>query len=290
MRVLIYNNTMGFHCGSDAVMAVLTERLSKEAHQIVGLVPNVPLEYAPFVEMLSRPYDALVINGEGTLHHDSPGAKRISAVAEHCIRQGKQVYLINSVWQENTCFPLALLEALSGVSVREEMSRREIERFGFGGARRVLDLSYFCDCPEDISPAASDHTEVEMITDLFLPEAGFVVPPAELQRGRRYVSLKEVTWQQCVGRFRQATMVVTGRHHAVYAACKARTPFAAMRGNTHKIEGLILGSGIDIPVAQAPRDLEAVIAWCRNNPAAFEDLFDWMAAQTPWRGLSEFDS
>jgi len=287
MKLIIYNNTMGFHCGSTAVMEYLLATLGREGHQVTGLVPNVPLTYAPFQAMLSAPFDALVVNGEGTLHHDTQGARRIAEVMQHVINLGKKVYLVNSLWEANTCVPLALLDALSGVGVREICSFHDISAFGYTRAKVSLDFSYF----RELTPTASGIAlaSEEVMTDFFVPGLGFVESVQGPFQGRQLVRLHDITWSDCVDLFSRAKLVLTGRHHAVYAACRARVPFAALDGNSHKVRGLIQGSGIDIPIAATPAQFAEVADWARRNGDRYQRLFDWMEVQPRWSGLSQYD-
>jgi hypothetical protein len=288
MKILIYNNTMGFHCGSTAVMEYLLATLGREGHQAVGLVPNVPLSYAPFQAMLATPFDALVINGEGTMHHDTQGARRIAEVMQHVTALGKKVYLVNSLWEDNTCVPLTLLNALNGLGVREICSAEALNAFGYSGAKVSLDFSYF----RELTPSdqAVTLTSEEIVTDFYVAGLGFVESVQGPFQGRQLVRLKDISWSDCVDLFSRASLVLTGRHHAVYAACRARVPFAVLDGNSHKIRGLIKGSGIDIPVARMPKDFAEVVDWARQNRDQYERLFDWMEAQPRWSGLGQYQS
>lgn len=61
-----------------------------------------------------------------------------------------------------------------------------------------------------------------------------------------------MSWRRAVA----SLNLITGRQHAVYAACKARIPFAASEGNTHKIRGLIKTAGVEIPIASLITDVD----------------------------------
>lgn len=290
MNIIIYNNTMGFHCGSDAVMNVLMNSLRSEGHVIKALFPNVPLDYVPFANKILEPsYDAIVVNGEGTLHHDTMGARRIGEILRKSIDLGKKTYLVNTVWQDVECISNDILNALNGVSVREEYSRLQLERRGFSKSIRILDLSYYDNIKEGHSFSDCYFENRTIITDFYIPEIGFSRQDLCISGDFYYVDMKKLTWSELVSILSCSEIIVTGRHHAVYAACKARTTFAALSGNTHKIEGLIYGSGVKIPVASNIKEIESVINWARRNRSAFDDLFDWMESQRPWRGLRDFE-
>jgi len=236
--------------------------------------------------MLAGPFDALVVNGEGTLHHDTRGAQRIAEVMQFVINLGKPVYLVNSLWEANSCVPLSLLEALSGVGVREVCSAAELRAFGYPKAKVSLDFSYFRELtPGEPVPLNSE----EVMTDFYVPGLGFVESVQGPFQGRQLVRLKDITWSDCVDLFSRVKLVLTGRHHAVYAACRARVPFAVLDGNSHKVRGLILASGIDIPVAANASEFAGVAEWARKNRDHYERLFDWMERQPRWSGLAEYN-
>jgi len=44
----------------------------------------------------------VIVNGEGTLHHSAQRAQTLVAVAPYCREKGIPVFLINSVWQDNS--------------------------------------------------------------------------------------------------------------------------------------------------------------------------------------------
>jgi hypothetical protein len=77
-----------------------------------------------------------------------------------------------------------------------------------------------------------------------------------------------------------ARLLVTGRQHAVYAACRARTPFLAVKGNSHKIEGLIAMAGADISLLDSPHEIPAALSDVEAHRAEYDRLFDWLEAQS----------
>ena len=47
------------------------------------------------------------------------------------------------------------------------------------------------------------------------------------------------SWDTIVNKLRKTNWFITGRHHELYAACKARCPFTVLKGNTWENEGLL---------------------------------------------------
>ena len=259
MRVRLSGDHSAYHCGCAAVWEVLRRAVSANGCEITA----------------DGDYDVLVMNGEGSMHHGRPTFHRKMQEIEAALALGKQAYLVNSVWDSNPSDYDHVLRRLSGISVREAASARDLEDRHGVKARICLDFSYFREVP-----ALTDGGNVpslEYVTDYLDPAIGNFAPmPDELRAGRQLFTLSSLGWDDAVTTLRAGKLLVTGRHHAVYAACRARRPFAAIEGNSHKITGLILSSGVGIPVARNIRELPGIVDWCRDNADEFNLLFDWM--------------
>jgi hypothetical protein len=83
-----------------------------------------------------------------------------------------------------------------------------------------------------------------------------------------------------------ASLLVTGRHHGVCAAIRARVPFVAMPGNSHKIEVLIASANIPIPLVRSSDEIPAAIAEVPSREPLYRELFDWAEAQPRWTAES----
>ncbi len=91
-----------------------------------------------------------------------------------------------------------------------------------------------------------------------------------------YVDLADFEWSDVVNSLKTTDLLVTGRHHAVFAACKAKTSFVAVESNSHKISGFIKTSGLPIPVCSSPRELGKTIKWAKANRSVYDELFHFM--------------
>lgn len=215
------------------------------------------------------------------MHHDSPSCRRKLAEIAAATTRGKRVQLINTVWQENSAAAAEVLRACERVVVREVLSQRELERIG-ACSEVMIDQSFFAPI-ESASPVV-DFGGQMVLTDFFSRDLGtFAKVTTQWTWSVPYIQMHEWTWSSLVRSLPSASVLVTGRHHAMYAACKARVPFLVLKGNTHKIEGLLASSGVDIPVFDTYPELRQALrshAWKHYDFAA---LFDWMEAQQPWR-------
>ncbi len=99
----------------------------------------------------------------------------------------------------------------------------------------------------------------------------------------RYVDMAGTIWSALIRSLRNASVPVTGRHHAVHAAGRARTPFLVMPGNTHKSEGLIKTSDRTVPAYRSQPGTRAASKDGAFPDPAYARPFDWMERQRPWR-------
>ena len=226
-------------------------------------------------------YDILLVNGEGSMHHDTGPFQRKMKDISASLDLGKRVVLINSVWQENSGNFDKVLKRLDGIYVREVMSRDDlILRHGVNSIVQP-DLSL----QAEIDPAADyvDFKGRRVMTDFYSREfLSFVRMTDGFLKRTAYVDMKRMGWSSFVNSLRTASMLITGRHHAVMAACKARVPFVMLSGNTHKVEGFLKTSGVNIPVCTSPLEIGNVVAWAALNGDAYEDLFDWVDSLPKW--------
>jgi hypothetical protein len=260
MRVRLEGRHSGVHCGSAAVWNTLRRMAVQKGWRIAR--PG-------------EPYDALVVNGEGSMHHSSPNfQKKIQLLAE-ALELGKAAYLVNTVWQCNTNEHDEILRRLSGISVREIFSQRELSRRHGIRSRLCPDVSF--SAPISLFARPRILFGITVATDFYLgPGNGFGRP----DYARRFPEIAMTgTWATFVRSLQTAKLLVTGRHHAVYGACRARTPFAAIEGNTHKIAGLLASAGVSIPLGRSVSELPDVLSEAPKAKADFRKLFAWLRAQ-----------
>jgi hypothetical protein len=274
MRFAILGNHAAYHSGSRAVMDYLMSALHGD------IVISAPDAYD---EVRARSdYDVLIVNGEGSMHHGAPTFRRKMEVIAWAVSLGKQVHLVNSLWQQNPSDFDETLRSLREVTVREVMSARDLaERHGIA-ANVALDFSYFA--PVARSWFARNWSGRLVTSEHRDPMTGrwTMLDQGPLKRAP-VASLTRMSWSRLVNSLRGAKLFVTGRHHGVYAACRAEVPFLAYRGNSHKIEGLIASAGVEIPVFDRPDNLSEQIERCLALRPQYDALFHWMASQSRWK-------
>jgi hypothetical protein len=265
MRIQLIGDHSAYHCGSAAAFSSL--------HRSCSSVATVVSQ--------GEDFDWLVVNGEGTMHHGSRGThKKLEAIAQ-AIAAGRRADLVNTVWQDNPPEMAMALRGCTEITVREICSQRELARSGIN-SKLIPDACFF----EPIDPAAPviDFEGQVVATDFWSQEfAAFVRVEKDWINPLPYIDMRAMSWSSLVGSLRTASALVTGRHHAVYAACRAGIPFFALKGNTHKIEGLVESAAAEIPIFTRFTDLKDAVKSGPNTFApGFNHLFSWLAAQRPW--------
>lgn len=263
MKIRLIGDHSAYHCGSAAAWQAISAACQRVGDIVEG-----------------DDFDILVVNGEGAMHHDSRTFRKKLAEIDAATASGKKAYLMNTVWQANPTEAAEVLRRCERITVREIMSQQELSEIGIHSDVAV-DQSFFSTI--DTNAPTKDFGGGPVLTDFFTNDFGtFVRVTTQWTWPLPYIQMHEWDWSSLVKSLPTSEVLVTGRHHAVYAACRARVPFLALKGNTHKIEGLISTAGVDIPVFDTYKELLAAYrakAWRSINYGA---LFDWMDAQEPW--------
>ncbi|WP_157411925.1 polysaccharide pyruvyl transferase family protein [Acinetobacter higginsii] len=238
------------------------------------------LKYIYNSEMAKEIYnhDFVVINGEGTIHHDK-GCHLLS-LAEFSIKNNKPVFLLNlSLDSLFFNFDDVLLNC-------SDIVTREIITYKFLINKNIpcrLALDDFTKADFSLSTSrdlkgsvvfTDYHPDVESLTIPLLHKIQSVSEPVVFYPfvGSEYAK----TWKNVVANFKTASMIICGRYHGIYAAGLASKPFVILPMNTHKALGLIQFSKIKIPICQKKSHIENVIKFTRNNNNIFEDFNCWM--------------
>lgn len=263
-RIRLIGDHSAYHCGSAAAFETILASCRKAG--------RVVLE--------GEEYDILIVNGEGSMHHDSPTCRKKLSEIKAAGDLGKRVQLINTVWQGNAPSSADVLACCDKVISREVLSQQELLRSGIQ-SEVLIDQSYFL--PIDENATTKSFNKNMVLTDLFSRDLGtFAKVTTQWTWDVPYIQMHEWTWSSLVISLRSANVLVTGRHHAVYAACRARIPFLALKGNTHKIEGLIASAGVDIPIFDTYNELRKALRSKDWQKYDYDALFDWMDGQQVW--------
>jgi len=233
----------------------------------------------------------IIVNGEGSLHHDSRNALRLLDVCA-ALQKTCPVVLVNALWQDNhDARWLGVLDGFRAVYTRDRRSQQQIQALGikagyapdltfydypqFAPARRV---SYGCtdsvlnDWTCMALQACSQDHEISFLT-LFTGKVQY-------SRGLRDWDKRIKTWiypwlwkslgikvppryqslpyaiadtRQFLGTLASFRAVCVARYHALCFTFQQQVPFVAVASNAHKSESLIEEAGLPLDAFVLPR-------------------------------------
>lgn len=224
MKVLLLNDTSWYHYGCKEVIKVLSNYYNPTM-----LIDNRDEINTDIIE----DFDLVVLNGEGTLHHNAPWAKKFLGYLKVAQEMGKQTHLVNSVWQEMGNDWDNVLQRCDVVEVREVLSKNEMSSKNGKVPEVVLDASF--------------HSETEYIQKEFneVCLGGSFNNDLEINWDDYHrIDIFKMKWDDLVNTLRNSKLLITGRHHELYAALQARTPVMVVSGNTWKNEGFFHTAGV----------------------------------------------
>ncbi|MBL8563354.1 MAG: polysaccharide pyruvyl transferase family protein, partial [Gemmobacter sp.] len=264
-RVLISGDHSTYHGGSAAVIEAIRHLLRGE---------NVTLT-SP-----GEPFDVLLVNGEGSMHHDSSECVAKMARIEAAQMLGKKTGLINAVWQENSGRFDTILRRLDILTLRGPASAKDLhDRHGIAAFHHP-DLSLFA--PLTACAPKVDYGGAAVVTDYFDHVfGGFVRSTSGPLARLPYFDLAAHGWSDAIATLATASAVVTGRHHVMYAALRARVPFVLLEANTHKLQDLLDAAGVTLPICRTQAEVLAALQHIGLNRRIYDQLFDWAASQSP---------
>lgn len=274
-RYRIYRDDHKSHGGSKAVNDEVA-RLCAEAGIVVPWLDQVTPNHVRAPE-----YDCLVVNGEGNTHRGRKAGMRKLGIAYEALKSGKDVALLNCVWQEMPQEAVEVAQRCKVFTVRGHWSMAEARRQGLWNVRLHPDLAY--QAPLTDEPAATNYGGDVVFTDHML--SGRWAPfGGSYPKGMPHHDLYAHSWTATVRAVETASLVVTGRHHMVVACLRARTPFVCVKGNTWKMEDLLSFGPFSLPVYSTEAEALAV-AKRGTTQADWAEFFEFYAAAVPAWGL-----
>jgi hypothetical protein len=309
-RVLIVNETSKlafnkWHLGCDLVSRALVDGLTGRGLECAGWVNglaglNRVLEHDPEAR-----FDGVVINGEGTLHHNADRAFEIATIGAYLKGLGKRVFLVNSVWQGNGPRIEALVRDFDLVTVRESFSAEALAPVR-ADVRLVPDLCWSAGLARPPGPAGP-----VAVLDCVEPQR-----TARLERIARAAGLPFFVMDRFFEAFHRALRAASvpeatprvlhradvgapagwlgGRFHGVVLALGAGVPILSTPSNTNKVQAMLADIGLKGklltgPVLDGLRDRAEVEALFSAGPGAYTAA-DWAkVADYQARARAEID-
>jgi hypothetical protein len=277
--VYLLNDTSAVHAGSRAVMAALGRML---AHTRVVGRHRVNTDAIDGTGWSGA--DWIVVNGEGTIHHNQPTGRFLLDQLDRAQREGKRTALLNALFQQEPPCAAGVLARLDHFSVREIASAASARACGGDpGVRLDLCAAHYRQLP----PLPPSRRLPPVNVGYQHDGAGLGFRLTDL--GHPYYGLDD-DFAVIIANLRATRLYITGQHHGVYAAGLAGIPFVAVRSNSHKIEGLIAWSGLPIPVCSTRTEIAVAIRFATRNRSVFSEFHRFLLEQPvptgplPWNG------
>lgn len=220
--------------------------------------------------------DAVVVNGEGTIHHGH-GLHLLSIIGA-AQKLGKPTYLVNCVIQEIPSNCDYILKSLNDFTVRDLYSFQYLQtkrikcrlvadsilgaQFNQGTEDSFYNKIVIMDC---VSSCKNTNISIKRALALLGDEAVYF--PLE--------GSNSLGWQDVLKRLRSCRLIVTGRHHGLYLALMAKKPFVALPSNTWKIEGTMaaLECAENLYWQNGKFNVEDMCKMALENKLSFEEVF-----------------
>lgn len=313
--VLINDTRADLHHGCWRVMRTLEGQLARVGLEVVARAPaHADWRKDPAIGEAISKAALVVVNGEGTIHHDRPAGEALLAAGAAARAAGVPSALINASWDANGPAYTRALADFTLVSARETRSAAQIGAAGLT-ARVVPDLSLF----GAVSPPAAragvgftDSVLRQVALDLETARkrlGGIALPihfnapglKGDLQNLRDGVAKRDLAdpvflarsiaarlvWRAAetreeadyMAKVAALALLVTGRFHAATFALAAGTPVLAVESNTHKIGATFEDAGLAPWRRIAPADLtpDLLALAARWEPAEERALADFLA-------------
>jgi len=278
--VLLNDTTVDRHHGCTTVIESIRKLADAAGISIVAAAPAHSDWQADHGFMSALEDSELVIvNGEGTIHHDRPAGMKLLTAGHFARSRGKKSALINATWQANGPESCNLAGFFDLVSVRESASKVALASHGVE-SRVVADLALFHHVPP-----ADERTTITFTDSVIGSDAIEIykkmwrvgATPISLLHGRRSMRDSVTSFRRFLGDFGFASikntpyalrgvgtdwrsqvmhrdefarkvgassLVITGRFHMVIFCLASRTPVLAVESNTHKISATLADAGL----------------------------------------------
>jgi polysaccharide pyruvyl transferase WcaK-like protein len=251
MKILLINNCEKYHSGSAEVTNFF--KLELKTYDLTILK-----SFKKINEYNLTDYDVIIANGEGTMHDNALKALEILNMLKAGKILGLKTMLVNSVWQNNNRDLIDLLDYVDYISVREISSKNEILKFSKKEIDVNLDVSLFTSV--DIDSSISDRRGI--IAGNRYAEEGKPKVLGINETGT--IDIFNQSWKEIINILKKSKVLITGRHHEMYAACKAECPFIVLEGNTHKNSGFLKTLNCNIPVLPTNASTQEIIELLEN--------------------------
>lgn len=270
MNVYLLNDTSRGYSGSYAAMQSIVAEIESGGNKIIGR--HICGSRVIDGSLLDKS-DLVLVNGEGTVHHQAPAANFLMDCLRSAQKAKKRTFLINTVLHQKVPYYPDVFQNLTFLSVRESLSAEQARA---NGGRPIV-LADSC-----VGYLRLNKRKLVEINDIAVgsvrSDSGYFGILNHLKYPRVYVPHHSVAvFETLIGILRSCKLYITGQHHGIYGAALAEIPFLPIPSNSHKIEGILKWfqeeTGKEIPICRSREDVDKYIPWALGN-----DVFQHFSA------------
>jgi hypothetical protein len=224
--------------------------------------------------------DWVVVNGEGTIHHDQLVAQVLMEGLKAAQESGKRTALLNSIYQDMNPHYRPVLQKLDILTVRDPFSEA-ITRDQGGDPTLMIDLCVDEDYLGTGNPRPSaDICKGDAHSSARIEGKYFQRKTRRFLKSLPYTEVSLTSrFEDVIATLKNAQLYVTGQYHGIYACGLAGTPFVCFSSNSHKIEALLDWSQLPIPICYDVRDLEKQMRHAVDNGSLFTEFREFLLSQ-----------
>ena len=278
MKILIANDTFTHpHIGCKGVGYSHAKQLGELGHKVVHryfagslainqydpksteeqLISKI-LETKAISEKINE-VDAIIVNGEGTIHHGS--GKILIALLGAGIAMNKKTVLVNTVFQEFDFFKNTLSK-LDIFFVRDLFSKLYANSLGLRAeicADSFLQADFDQNLPANLTFGSKKILASDWHHQRTSDSGRTIINFLSQNSNSAYFPLLQGTanllWRYSPKLISNSPLFISARHHGICLAMKAGIPFIGLGSNTHKIESTVKMLGLSNYMLESQKNI-----------------------------------
>jgi hypothetical protein len=232
--------------------------------------------------------DIVLVNAEGSVHHNGPRAISVLALALSAAELGKPVLVLNATIQAmEQALLAAVLPKVRLIHSREPATNADLQACGYqsvlapdigvlGMGEASAPRIRLLDGSNHVLVTAGVLAQTAGLLDLFRTIRALGRRPCYLSipdggDGSRsqqtcdaadvpFVDATELGVKEMVGFLRQFSLVISGRHHINLFSLRSGVPILALPSNTWKIEATLAMLSYPLPISRTSSELQGALS------------------------------
>lgn len=299
MKTLFLNDTRSAeHVGCELVMRNSLRECERIGLEMEALWTTAECQTSLLERLPTVDFEVLLINGEGSMHHDRPLPTCLCEAARWAQEQGKKVILFNSLWEGNEALN-AYLPSFDRIYCRDSLSAEAVRAAG-GKCETVPDMIFATDPKQWDAAAPSPHHNELTIIDSIDRKKSERLSKLAAYYGYPFLHMDRIGYERLKKKFfvrtgwfaqkgglvdgfvkplRSSRRVLSGRFHGTCLAMVLGVPVVSIRSNTRKQEALLKDVGLPehLALSQVPKRVEAIESLMEEAESALPQVEAYVA-------------